>query len=105
METIVNAEELIANTSAVPLKLGQVTATNAVVEAFTRNDQSVGFFLGAHAAGFWGDLDDAAWKANDAAFMDGALILSSYMLRDGTRFWIVTHANRKSTRVVLPGEY
>ena len=52
-----------------------------------------------------GRLDEAL-KANDRALMDGARLLSAYLLGDGrTRIWIITEADRIATTILLPDEY
>ena len=42
---------------------------------------------------------------NDAAIIHGGRILSAYKTSSGTRFWIITEADRSSTTVLLPEEY
>ncbi|WP_437739999.1 hypothetical protein WME73_30920 [Sorangium sp. So ce302] len=44
-------------------------------------------------------------RANDNALTSGARILSAYSTSDGTRFWIITDADRTATTVLLPDEY
>lgn len=48
-------------------------------------------------------LEDA--EANDQACEVGERILSSYKLQNGTKFWIMTEADRSSTCILLPEEY
>jgi hypothetical protein len=36
---------------------------------------------------------------------DGTRVLSTYELRDGTRIWIITEADRGATTILLPEEY
>jgi hypothetical protein len=36
---------------------------------------------------------------------DGARVLSAYELRDGTRIWIITGADRSVTTILPPEEY
>ena len=58
-----------------------------------------------HACGDWGTVcpDDAL--ANDEALEEGERLLSAYKLRDGTKVWIITEADRSSTCILLPDEY
>ena len=62
-------------------------------------------FLMRHAQGDWGMvcLEDA--EANDQRCEVGERILSSYKLQNGTKFWIMTEADRSSTCILLPEEY
>jgi hypothetical protein len=42
---------------------------------------------------------------NLRAVRDGTRVFSAYELRDGTRIWIITEANRSMTTILLPEEY
>jgi hypothetical protein len=39
------------------------------------------------------------------AVREGTRVFSAYELRDGTRIWIITEADRSVTTILLPGEY
>lgn len=91
-------------------RLGQVLATPTVLAKFATNKQSFLPYLDRHRGGDWGEVDQHDSKANFAAIVSGARILSSYRLNDGTKFWIITDAtddqgNRASTTLLLPEEY
>ncbi len=83
--------------------VGQVRATPAAIEKIYEDD----FFncFVRHMAGDWGDLEEHDWKANDDAVEFGSRIISAYNDRHGTRFWIITEADRSATTVLLPEEY
>jgi hypothetical protein len=61
--------------------------------------------LRRHANGDWGNLCDEDRRANDLALQDGSRLLSSYQSTSGTKFWIITEADRSATTVLLPNEY
>jgi len=42
---------------------------------------------------------------NLGAVLQDARVFSTYELRDGTRIWIITEADRAVTTILLPGEY
>jgi hypothetical protein len=42
---------------------------------------------------------------NDVSVREGFRILSVYSDRYGTRFWIITEADRSVTTVLLPADY
>ena len=42
---------------------------------------------------------------NLRAVREGTRGFSAYELRDGTRIWIITEADRSVTTILLPGEY
>ena len=43
--------------------------------------------------------------ANLRAVREGSRVFSAYELRDGTRIWIITEADRSVTIILLPEEY
>ena len=85
------------------LLLGRVVATPAVLERIEHDDLIMA--LTRHANRDWGDVGPDDWKANDEALESDARVLSSFRARDGTRFWIITEADRSVTTVLLPEEY
>jgi hypothetical protein len=92
-----------AETRAVPL--GQVVATPGALDALADAEELPLPYLIRHARGDWGDLSPEDVRANDAACETGERLLSSYRLRDGTKLWIITEADRSSTCILLPEEY
>ena len=84
---------------------GQIVATPGALEAFGRAGQNPAEFLRRHCSGDWGELDAEDWAANDRALQEGSRLLSAYKLRDGTKIWIITEADRSSTCLLLPEEY
>ena len=61
--------------------------------------------LTRHFSGDWGDVDQHDKAANDRALRDGDRLLSAYHAPDGTKFWIITEADRSATTVLLPEDY
>jgi hypothetical protein len=55
--------------------------------------------------GDWGDLDEEDRRENERSLEDGCRLLSAYHLRDGTKIWIITEADRSATTLLLPSEY
>ena len=60
--------------------------------------------LARHLAGDWGDLDEHDRKENELSLEQGFRLLSAYQDR-GTKFWIITEADRSVTTVLLPDDY
>ena len=58
-----------------------------------------------HAVGDWGELDPEDRKENDLSLKQGFRVLSAYTDREGTKFWIITEADRSVTTFLLPAEY
>jgi len=61
--------------------------------------------LHRHIAADWGEVDEHDRRANDDALRDGTRLLSAYRSTDGTKFWIITEADRSFTSGLLPEEY
>jgi hypothetical protein len=52
-----------------------------------------------------GSLGAEDQLANLQAVREGTRAFSAYKLRDGTRIWIITEADRSVTTILLPEEY
>jgi hypothetical protein len=52
-----------------------------------------------------GDVDEHDRRENELSVQRGRRILSSYMLTNGTRVWLITEADRSCTTFLLPEEY
>jgi hypothetical protein len=89
----------------VKFSLGNVCATPGALHALERADTSLITLLGRHATGDWGIVCKEDAKANEDALRYGARILSAYKLRDGTKVWLITEADRSVTTLLLPDEY
>jgi hypothetical protein len=86
-------------------KLGQMLATPGVLDAVEAAGDDLSVYISRHAAGDWGTVDEEDKRANDQALKVGARLLSAYLLKDGTKVWIITEADRSATTVLLPEEY
>lgn len=62
-------------------------------------------YLSRHARGDWGVVDREDWRANDRALVESTRLFSAYLLKGGTKIWIITEADRAATTVLLPEEY
>lgn len=86
-------------------QLGQIVATLDVLEASRTLGQSPMEFLWRHVAGDWGDVDEHDRKENELSVRKGQLrIKSVYTLKDGTKIWFITEADRSVTTLSLPEE-
>ena len=91
--------------SGVRFAPGSVVATPGALEAFRASGEEPLPFLRRHLAGDWGELDEHDRRENELSLEHDWRILSAYRLSNGTRFWIITEADRSSTCVLLPSEY
>ena len=86
-----------------PLPLGQIVITPGALRVLPENE--VHAALQRHALGDWGTVGEADWKENDLSVDQGFRVLSAYQTKAGTKFWIITEADRSSTCILLPEEY
>lgn len=91
--------------SGVRFPLGQVVATPGVLEEFRASGDDPLAFLIRHWTGDWGEVDAEDALANDLSLIRGLRLLSAYTMSNGTRFWIITEADRAATTFLLPSEY
>jgi len=89
--------------SAAKLKTGQIVTTTNALNHLTYDEILSGLLR--HVTGDWGDLDADDRKENDQALERGTRLLSAYQASNGTKFWIITEADRSSTTVLLPEDY
>ena len=61
--------------------------------------------LERHSQGDWGDCAPKDQRANDLALENGSRLFSVYHTAGGTKFCIITEADRANTCVLLPSEY
>ena len=83
--------------------MGQTVITPGAIEALSSG--VVMNALDRHSLGDWGDVCREDWEANERALKEGTRLLSVYHNDYGTRFWIITEADRSATTVLLPDEY
>jgi hypothetical protein len=83
--------------------LGQVVITRpALAELY---DADIRAALARHHAGDWGELDAYDLAENELSLQQGYRLLSAYTSSSGTKFWIITEADRSVTTVLLPSDY
>jgi hypothetical protein len=85
--------------------LGQTVMTPGAIEAFQTNDQLPIELLKRHIKGDWGEVCKDDSEANEQALEHGSRIMSVYFLKDQTKIWIITEADRSATTLLLPSEY
>jgi hypothetical protein len=83
--------------------LGQILMTPGAMEALSASDIRSG--LARHGQLDWGDVGMEDWRANDQAVEQSLRILSVYHSSEGTKYWIITEADRSATTLLLPDEY
>lgn len=90
-----------------PLKmkfpLGCPVSTPGALE--TLHPEDIYRCLLRHAQGDWGDCGEEDRQENELALEQGFRLFSVYRDRNGTKFWIITEADRSATTILLPSEY
>jgi len=84
-------------------QLGQIVSTPNALEQLTHDDIMVG--LTRHQSGDWGDVAADDHQENEMAVNHGLRVFSVYHSATGTKFWIITEADRSATVVLLPEDY
>jgi len=89
--------------NASKFQLGRLVATPNALEHIPGPEILTA--LQRHMIGDWGDVcaDDLA--ANENALVSETRLFSVYQSAGGTKFWIITEADRSSTTVLLPEDY
>jgi hypothetical protein len=83
---------------------GQFVATPGALHELAQADESPLTYLRRHLAG-WGDLDAEDRQENEVSVAHGFRLLSAYKLKNGTRLWIITEADRSAITLLLPEVY
>jgi hypothetical protein len=71
----------------------------------TLNADDVQRSIARHAKGDWGDLEPHDRTENELSLKQGFRLLSMYTDRSGTKFYVITEADRSVTTILLPSEY
>ena len=58
-----------------------------------------------HLRGDWGNVGIVDWKAHETALEDASRLFSVYRSKAGTKFWIITEADRSVTTLLKSTEY
>ncbi len=84
-------------------RLGRIVSTPNALEQLTQDDILLG--IKRHQAGDWGDVSDDDRRENELSLKDGLRLFSVYHSANGTKFWIITEADRLASTVLLPEDY
>ena len=91
-------------------QLGMTLITPGAQEALAATGESPWTLFARHVRCNWGIVDAEDAALNDESLKDGSRLLSAYLLKDGTKIWIITAAEddngkREATTILLPEEY
>ncbi len=84
--------------------LGRTVATPAAQDELSDLNYCPLDLLRKHISGDWSEMALEDQQSNQAAILQGSRIFSAYTIQ-GTKFWVITEADRSSTTILLPSEY
>jgi hypothetical protein len=84
-------------------ELGRLFSTPGVCQEIPSGD--ILQAIARHSQGDWGIVGTDDWEENELSLREGFRLFSVYESTAGTRFWIITEADRSATTVLLPDEY
>ena len=93
----------IAKCVVAKFDVGNLYMTRGAADTLHQDDVFDSFVR--HIDGDWGDVCQHDWNANEEALKFGSRLLSSYVDRNNTKFWIITESDRSATTILLPMEY
>lgn len=85
--------------------LGRTLATPGAMEALEKAGQDPVDLFKRHCCGDWGEIPPEDAQANEDALKTGLRLMSVYTLSTGVTIWAITEADRRSSTLLLPGEY
>jgi len=98
-------EEQPAEEQGPKFELGRTVMTPGAQQAMVQAGENPATFLRRHQHGDWGDMSAEDVQENEFSLQNGFRLMSSYMLQDGTKIWVITEADRSVTTILLPEEY
>lgn len=84
-------------------QLGELVVTKNALRNISVVDMLAA--INRHRTGDWGDVCAVDKESNDESLREGGRLFSSYQAGDGTRFWVITEADRSVTTILLPEDY
>jgi hypothetical protein len=83
--------------------LGQIVITAQAKDVLHPEDVRICF--ARHARCDWGNVDEEDRHENDVSLNQQLRLFSVYHDRIGTKFWIITEADRSATTILLLEDY
>lgn len=93
----------LPQTGATLFSSGDVYSTPGALDSIPSMELSLA--LTRHLQGDWGELETEDKTANERALKEGGRLVSVYTTLSGTRFYVITEADRSVTTFLLPSEY
>jgi hypothetical protein len=96
------------NVSAPPrplFPLGEIGITPGALGRLVEHGLLPANLLIRHQSGDWGDLEEFDKHQNQFSIRAGLRILSSYLINNSEKVYVITEADRSSTTILMPEEY
>ena len=84
-------------------QMGELFVTTTALKILDGAEMSAA--LARHVSGDWGDVCEEDAEENELSVKEGYRIFSVYHAQGGTKFWIITEADRSVTTILLPSDY
>jgi len=81
------------------------SGSGSFVEHWSRPISHLWEFLSRHLRADWGDLCHDDKTENELRLKYGFRSMSSYLVTDTEKLWVITEADRSVTTLLLPVEY
>ena len=75
---------------------GKVVATPGAFAAWEASGESLFDYLARHLDGDWGEVDAEDARENELSLKNDLRLLSAYTIKNGTKIWVITEADRSS---------
>ncbi len=86
-------------------RLGTLCGTPGALDALRTAGMDIADLLQRHVTGDGGDVDAEDRATNEQAGRHGGQSVSSYMLSNQVKVWVISEAERSVTTLLLPEEY
>jgi hypothetical protein len=80
--------------------LGHLVATPGALAVIEKSGQQSGDFLARHVSADWGEVPPEDIKENEFSLQHGFRLLSAFHTSTGDKLWVITEADRSSTRIL-----
>jgi hypothetical protein len=91
------------NPAIAKFRLGRIVTTPNALSVLTEED--ILRAIQRHQAGDWGDVSEHDRQENEFSLTRDLRLFSVYHAQNGTKFWIITEADRSRTCILLPEDY
>jgi len=89
--------------SLAKFRLGRIMSTPNALKQLTQED--ILLAIQRHQSGDWGDIEEEDRQENELSLREGFRLFSVYHAANGTKFWVITEGDRRSTTILLPEDY